>query len=245
MTGRHIRSPSRQAKGRGAPRPAGGSSGSGRRREAGRGQAGDPGHWPGGSPAPAGPGHRRHPHRDLCVATAALAVCRRLPRPEEDIKSHLPLCFSKVESISDPLPHENHVNVLLFISDEARRPAVRERRLAPISAAARRLPRLSEVAARRGISHPARQRPAAGESLGSAARQPGHATEASRALGECLSSSWKKKMETFLLPKLKKKLKSIGKSLVSKENTLRSAVLDPECHRKLLSEIHLATSKLR
>lgn len=134
MTGRHIRSPSRQAKGRGAPRPAGGSSGSGRRREAGRGQMGDPCHWPGGSPAPAGPGHRRHPHRDLCVATAALAVCRRLPRPEEDIKSHLPLCFSKVESISDPLPHENHVNVLLFISDEARRPAVRERRLAPISA---------------------------------------------------------------------------------------------------------------
>lgn len=140
MTGRHIRSPSRQAKGRGAPRPAGGSSGSGRRREAGRGQAGDPGHWPGGPPAPAGPGHRCHPYRDLCVATAALAVCRRLPRPEEDIKSHLPLCFSKVESISDPLPHENHVNVLLFISDEARRPAVRERRLAPISAAARRLP---------------------------------------------------------------------------------------------------------
>lgn len=162
MTGRHIRSPSRQAKGQGAPRPAGGSSGSGRRREAGRGQAGDPGHWPGGPPAPAGPGHRRHPHRDLCVATAALAVCRRLPRPEEDIKSHLPLCFSKVESISDPLPHENHVNGLLFISDEARRPAVRERTLAPISAAARRLPRLSEVAARRGISHPARQRPAAG-----------------------------------------------------------------------------------
>lgn len=140
VTGRHIRSPSRQAKGRGAPRPAGGSSGSGRRREAGRGQAGDPSHWPGGPPAPAGPGHRRHPHRDLCVATAALAVCRRLPRPEEDIKSHLPLCFSKVESTSDPLPHENHVNVLLFISDEARRPAVRERRLAPISAAARRLP---------------------------------------------------------------------------------------------------------